>query len=498
MQIHPLLEKQITKHMGIEALSNPEFASIIKMVSASYESYERDKKITEHAFEISEKEYQDVLNDLKKQNDLKKESIEKVKQALIVLDKKNASSLKDSDDLVEIIDILNAQINVKNELEHTLVLAKENAEKAAKAKSDFLSVMSHEIRTPLNAIIGNIHILKQEEHLPNQEEFINTLQISALNLINLINDILDFSKIEDGKIKFENKSFSLKNLVSDVRSTNKFKADEHQNKINLNISDEIPDFVFGDSLRLGQLLNNLVSNAIKFTYNGSIDINISLAKEIEGKSYVKFSVVDTGIGIEKENIEKIFERFTQANSNITRVHGGSGLGLAIIKKLLVLMDSDIYVESIFGKGSNFYFTLPYERDNSVQIIKTESELTEKDSLEGIKVLLVEDVKFNVIVAKKMMENWKVIIDYAENGQVAFEKAKDNKYDVILMDLQMPVMDGITATKKIRQNGINTHIIALTASVSNDTQAEVYSSGMNDYLTKPFNPKDLFEAIKKAI
>ena len=217
MEIHPLLSKQISKYLGDDALDNPQFQKIIKIVSASYESYERDKKITEHAFEISEQEYQDVLLDLKKENDLKKESIEKVKQTLIVLDENNASTIKDSDDLFEIIDLLNNQISVKNELEQTLLNAKENAEKAAKAKSDFLSVMSHEIRTPLNAIIGNIHILKQEHHLPHQEEFINTLQISAQNLINLINDILDFSKIEPNRrifISIYKLNYSLSNTGS--------------------------------------------------------------------------------------------------------------------------------------------------------------------------------------------------------------------------------------------------------------------------------------------
>jgi signal transduction histidine kinase len=498
MDLHPLLAKQIAKHLGEDAINHPAFDSLIKAVSSSYESYERDKKITEHAFEISEKEYQDVLQNLKKENTLKKESIEKVKQTLTILDKKNVSGIKDSDDLAEIIDLLNDQISIKNELEQTLVFAKENAEKAAKAKSDFLSVMSHEIRTPLNAIIGNIHILKQEVHLPHQEEFISTLHISAMNLINLINDILDFSKIEDGKIKFDNKPFSLKNLLSDVRSTNKFKADEHQNTINLHIDANVPDLVLGDSLRLGQLMNNLVSNAIKFTSNGQININISVEGESQDPTFVKFSVVDNGIGIEKENIIKIFERFTQANSNITREHGGSGLGLAIIKKLLVLMGADICVESEFGKGSNFYFTLPFVKDHTLPITEKDVESNENVLLEGVKVLLVEDIKFNVLVAKKMMENWKIEIDLAENGLVAVEKVKNNTYDVILMDLQMPVMDGLSATKKIRELGINTHIIALTASVSNDTQSEVYTCGMNNYLTKPFNPKDLHEAIRRAV
>lgn len=497
MAIHPLLHKQITKHMGPQALDNPEFAAIINIISASYDTYDRDKKITEHAFQVSEKEYQDVLNNLKREIDLKKESIQKVKFALTALDRDSESKWSDSDDLMEIIDFLNAQINIKNELEQTLLMAKDNAEKAARAKSDFLSVMSHEIRTPLNAIIGNIHILKQEKHLPEQNEFINTLEISSHNLLNLINDILDFSKIEDGKVKFEKKSFSLKSLLSDIRSTNKFRADEHQNIINLNYSNDLPEYVVGDSLRLGQILNNLVSNAIKFTSNGTIDINISLIEETSSTIKINFEVQDSGIGIEEENVQKVFERFTQANSNITRVHGGSGLGLAIVKKLLVLMNSDIQLKSKFGVGSVFYFSLEFQSSSQTEAITVKNNETESQSLVGVNVLLVEDVKFNIIVAKKMMETWKVNIDLAENGLEALEKVQKKNFDVILMDLQMPIMDGLTATKRIRELNIKTPIIALTASVSNDTQTEVFNCGMNDYLTKPFNPKDLFFAIRKA-
>lgn len=496
--MHPLLAKQISNHIGKEALANPDFQNFIKIISATYVSYERDKKITEHAFEISEKEYQEVLQDLQIENSLKKASIEKVKETLIVLDEKNADTINHSEDLIEIIDLLNDQINIKNELEHTLVLAKENAEKAANAKSDFLSVMSHEIRTPLNAIIGNIHILKQEYHLPHQDEFINTLQIAAQNLINLINDILDFSKIEDGRILLDKKPFSLKTLINDIKATNSFRAEEHRNKIILNIDKDVPDRLLGDSLRLGQLLNNLVSNAIKFTNKGKININISVLKRNDNKVKLRFSIVDTGMGIEEQNLEKIFERFTQANSNITREHGGSGLGLTIIKKLLELMDSNINVESTFGVGSNFFFTLDFNLDKTIKVLSKANEENNISKLKGIKVLLVEDVKFNIIVAKKMMENWEIIIDLANNGLEAVSKIKNNTYDVVLMDLQMPIMDGITATKLVRDSGNDVYIIALTASVSSETKAEVFACGMNDYLTKPFNPKDLYEAISSGV
>ncbi|AWV99094.1 response regulator [Arcticibacterium luteifluviistationis] len=499
MERHKLLQKQIRKFIDGDNVNLDGLDDFFTAVNNSYASFDRDKKITEHAFQVSEREYQEVMDNLKKENELKKASIQKVKHTLIELDSKNASFLDESEDLIEIIDFLQEQVQIKNELETTLIAAKENAEKAALAKSNFLSVMSHEIRTPLNAIIGNIHILKQEPHLPSQEDFIDILQVSAFNLLSLINDVLDFSKIEEGKVNFIKKPLELRSIAEIVKATNKFKAAEKENEIIVSVSDDIPKVLLGDDVRLNQILNNLMSNALKFTNKGMVYLDLSLDRQEGSEIFVNFSVKDSGIGIQEDSIEKIFERFTQADSNTTREFGGSGLGLTIIRKLLNLQDSEIHVESEYGKGARFYFTLAFStltKEDGTTIVS--GDLDAKCPLEGKTVLLVEDVKFNVLVAQRMIEAWGMKVDLAENGQIAVGKVGETTYDVILMDLQMPVMDGFTATKNIRKMGITTSIVALTASVSVDSQTEVINCGMNDYLTKPFNPKDLKRALQKAI
>jgi CheY-like chemotaxis protein len=243
-------------------------------------------------------------------------------------------------------------------------------------------------------------------------------------------------------------------------------------------------------------LNNLLSNANKFTSNGSIVMEVLLSRVLEEKVEVSFSVTDTGIGIEPSKQKIIFERFTQANSEITRQFGGSGLGLAIIKKLLNLQDSDIHVDSEPGKGSKFYFSLLFRKGDGVVVEAPQQSSFHNGDLGGVKVLLVEDVEFNVLVAEKMLKIWNAVVEVSNNGKEAVKKAKDGSYDIILMDLQMPVMDGYTATRCIREFDPVTPIIALTASASSDMQQKALDHGMNDSLSKPFNPNDLFETVNK--
>ena len=378
-----------------------------------------------------------------------------------------------------------------------LVKAKEDAEKAADSKSEFLSMMSHEIRTPMNAVVGITHLLLEENPNPSQLEHLRTLQFSAENLLGLINDILDFSKIEAGKIDLEEQAFDIVQLLSNIKQSHFLPADERGNKIKLYLDDDCPKIVIGDQVRIGQIITNLVSNGIKFTKDGKVSIEMNLKEKDQKNATIEFIIADTGIGIPEEKQKTIFESFTQATSSTTRKYGGSGLGLAITKNLLHLMGSDIKLESTVGEGAKFIFTLKLGIGESKNEKKKSTPVDLSGfSLDGYQILLVEDNPVNVLVAKKFLTKWGAEVSHAENGQVAVDMLENGIYDVVLMDLQMPIMDGYTATKEIRKFDKSTPIIALTASALIDEKDKAFNLGMNDYLTKPFNPNDLFGKIVK--
>lgn len=498
MEYHSILEKQIRKILSSNFQDNEELKLLLDTISKSYHAFDRDKKLADHAFDISEKEYQKVNTDLQDQIDIRKASIVKLKEAIRALDPTEVNRFDDKDeDLINIISFLEEQIKKSKQLEAELIKAKETAEKASKAKSEFLSIMSHEIRTPLNAIIGTNNLLHYQDPLPSQKELLNVMKISSENLLSLINDVLDYGKLEEGKIILAERDINLKQFVKNLRAAHRLRAEERGNNLRLMYDEDIPDFVIGDDIRLGQVLNNLISNAIKFTKKGVITIEVLLNNTTDEHVYVDFAIIDTGIGISEDKQEMIFDRFTQANTNITREYGGSGLGLTIIKLLLQLQNSEIHLSSEAGKGSKFFFTLCFKKSNTSLQEENKKILNyDAPNLNGIHILLVEDVDFNVMVAEKMLQNWNATVDIAHNGEIAVEKVKNNKYDIVLMDLQMPVMDGYTATKKIREFNTTTPIIALTASITMDIQGRAFEFGMNDCITKPFNPNDLFSMILK--
>ena len=370
---------------------------------------------------------------------------------------------------------------------------------ANSSKSRFLSTMSHEIRTPLNAVIAISNILLMEDPKPEQLENLRTLKYSSKHLLHLINDILDYNKLVSGKLILDNSPFDLINTITQTMTTMSFNAKEKGLNLKFNVDKNVPHYVKGDSHRLSQVLTNLLSNSIKFTQKGGITLNLSCIEKNDKKAIINFKVTDTGIGIDEDKLDIIFDRFTQAETDTTKKFGGTGLGLAICKKIINLQNSKIHVTSKLGAGSTFAFDLEFEIDK-----KNDSEApTNLDiselSLEGVKLLIVDDNEINLMVLKQFLNKWNIEYEEARNGVEAFEKLKNEKFDLVLLDLQMPIMDGFTVAQEVRKLDSayfkNLPIIALSASVSSDITDKVINSGMNDYLCKPFEPEVLFQKIK---
>lgn len=386
-----------------------------------------------------------------------------------------------------------------------LIAEKHKAEEASKVKADFLSTMSHEIRTPLNGISGIAHLLMEEDPAPHQIEYIKTLKFSAGNLMSIVNDILDFSKIEAGKITIEQVPFNLVSLLSEIKNANHLKAQDKQIKLKLKRDDDMPEMVIGDPVRLSQILNNLVSNAIKFTHSGEVTIDVQLENVKGEEIFIRFMVKDTGIGIPNEKLDQLFKEFSQVDATITRRFGGTGLGLAITKRLLELQNSSIEVKSEINVGSEFSFLLAFtksEDDLSIDTrLKGDVAVENFQALQGASILIAEDNQINILIAKRIMKNWGVVVHHAQNGLEAISLLQSQNIDIILMDLQMPIMDGYEATKKIREIGYEiteVPIIALTASAMLSEKKQALDAGMNDFITKPFNPVELYTKLKRYL
>ncbi|MCX6259724.1 MAG: ATP-binding protein [Bacteroidia bacterium] len=383
-----------------------------------------------------------------------------------------------------------------------VIQASRKAEEAAQSKQQFMSTMSHEIRTPLNEVIGITNLLLQGNPREDQMDFIKTLRFSGNHLLTLVNDVLDYNKMESGKIVFEQAQFSLNDFLKDILRTYSFRSKSKNLEFDIIKENELPSEVIGDSIRLNQILSNLLSNALKFTQKGSIHVII---KEIEcknKKSRIEFLVRDTGLGIPKDKHDMIFESFTQASPDTTRHYGGTGLGLAICKKLIELQGGKINVESEPEKGSTFRFILSFgipENGSKVETGETTESFT---GLEGKKILVAEDNKINFFVVNKFLTGWGVKVTHVENGKLVLEILEKEDFDLILMDLHMPVMDGIEATRVIRKSDkprISTiPVVALTAAIMSESQDKIEDLSINDYVLKPFKPHDLFEKILKNI
>jgi PAS domain S-box-containing protein len=412
---------------------------------------------------------------------------------------------KFSQEDLHILDFIANQIAIalqRRMMLDNLIIARQKAEEAAQSKQLFMSTMSHEIRTPLNEVIGITNLLLQGNPREDQMDYIRTLKFSGNHLLTLVNDVLDFNKMESGKIVFEQAQFNLSDFLDEIMRSYSYRSKAKELSFEIKKASNLPEEVIGDQIRLNQILSNLLSNALKFTNKGGITVNIRELKRLGNQSSLEFSVTDTGIGIAADKHSMIFESFTQATSDTTRHFGGTGLGLAICKKLIELQGGTIDIKSEPGKGSTFSFILSFGVSENSKKKEVADGPESFRGLEGKKILVAEDNKINFFVANKFLVGWGVKVTHVENGQLALEALEKDDFDLILMDLHMPVMDGIEATRIIRNSGDervrNMPIVALTAAIMSESHDKIDDLNINDYVLKPFKPYDLFDRIRKHI
>lgn len=386
--------------------------------------------------------------------------------------------------------------------EKELRIAKKITEDSAKAKEVFLANMSHEIRTPMNGVMGIAGLLSKTHLNEEQRNYVRIIQESANNLLVIINDVLDLEKIIMGKLQLENIAFSLPERIEMCVQSFTYKAQEKGLTLQYKNCWKEDMAIIGDPYRINQVMNNLINNAIKFTEKGSVLVETRLKERHESKMFIEFVVADTGVGIPEDKQQEIFEPFVQASSSVSRLHGGTGLGLSICTDLINMMGGQLQLESVEGKGSVFHFVLPFEISSLIPNTKKIPELMDYTSLGKRKILVAEDVELNQFLAKHILESWGCEVVLANNGLEALEKVKDDNFDLVLMDIQMPEMDGIAATEAIRKlsNGekASLPIVALTANVLKGDSDKYLNAGMNDYLAKPFDESKLFDVISRNL
>lgn len=410
--------------------------------------------------------------------------------------------------LISILSLLSLSLYknniIRNESNETLKeknkelqLAKEKAEKASKARAEFLSTVSHELRTPLNAINGISHLLLQENPKKSQLNYLNSLQFSGNYLLTFINEILEFNRIESNNVQAENINFNLKLLLQNIQNSLKEFAASQSNKYTIEIDQNIPEMLIGDPTKLSQIFMNLINNALKFTQNGEVRVIASQIALEDSNSIIRFEVIDTGIGIPEDRQEAIFDSFAQGSIEINRKYGGTGLGLNIVKRLVEILGGTIGLESRIGAGSTFFFTLEFKVSSAEKPILLDDDYDE-EIFTNKKVLLIEDNKINQMITAKMLENKLMLVEIIDNGEDAIEAVKNNYYDLVLMDVHLPGINGTIATQTIRTFDAHTRIIALTAISLNENREMLLSYGMNDVITKPFDPNDFYRVIAQNL
>ncbi|UJP06372.1 MAG: response regulator [Nitrosomonas sp.] len=391
----------------------------------------------------------------------------------------------------------------RNRLSEELLVARRAAESASHSKSMFLATMSHEIRTPMNAIIGLSHLCLQTHLNKTQRNYVEKINHAAKSLLDIINDVLDFSRIEAGKLELVLEDFDIRSCFGRVDSLIGYLAREKGVHFEITIPHEIPCFLHGDAIRLGQILINLAGNAVKFTEKGSVIVTITAEELVDNTVILKFSVCDTGIGLSVGQIERLFKSYQQADNATQRKYGGSGLGLVICRQLVEMMDGQIWVESELGRGSTFYFTARFTRGKRIEenVTLQTTELTEAHKkLRKTRILIVEDNPFNQLVIEDLLGLTGAMTIIANNGQEALECLSAGSFDMVLMDTHLPVMDGLETTRRIRKNPrfAQMRIIAMTGNVTLDDRNRCLSLGMDDFIPKPIDPNRMYLTLAKWV
>jgi signal transduction histidine kinase/CheY-like chemotaxis protein len=485
--LHPLLKRQVKKYLDIQEEIPEHLFNFLKSINQSYLLYDSNRELVDRAMKLSGEELFEKNALLFEEAARQRILINNIKDAIQTISPEQ--EIKD-DDILRIGEVLTNTVKERKEFEKQLEEARENAEQSLETRKLFLANISHEIRTPINAISGMSGILADTDISETQKQYVKAIQSSSKSLMVIVNDILDMSKLESGKFSADFIPFDIHSIVDPLYTSYLLRTDEKGISFSIDYPEDMPKWVFGDPTRLGQILNNLISNAIKFTDKGKVSLKITSEKRGKLNEFC-FYVTDTGIGIDQEKLKTIFEFFSQEDNTITRRFGGTGLGLAISKSIAELLGGEIKVESEKNIGSTFRFCLsmPEAAEQEKSVTVAQSNLTGKN------VLIVEDNELNRFLAVTILKKWNANIHIAENGLEAVSAVQKNEIDIVLMDIQMPIMDGVAAAIAIRNElNSNVPIIALTANALESEKEKCWQAGMNEYITKPYNPQYLLEKI----